>query len=96
MLADLTPEQWEGWLNYFENDPWGEERNDQRNAVNSLWSAAALCLGGEGVTLPGFFGPEYTSEQEENVGEAWKRIQAQKQRVLDGKLNSKTSNPANH
>ena len=94
MLADLTAEQWFGWLDCFTQDPWDEQRKDDRNAVNALWSIAPYA--GEDHTPPGFNGPSYKSETEENAGESWERLKALKKKIIDGKLNSKTSDPANH
>lgn len=38
-LADhLTAAQWCGWEQYYEQDPWGEDRQDLRAAANTLFA----------------------------------------------------------
>jgi hypothetical protein len=94
MLDDLTQEQWIGWLNYFCQDPWDEQRKDDRNAVGSLWAIAPYVTGDD-LKLPGFRGPEYEPDAEQNIDDSIARIEALKKRVLNGELNRKTSDPAN-
>jgi hypothetical protein len=99
MIDDLTHEQWCGWLNYFRNDPWDEERKDDRNAVNVLWSVAPHIHSDEELKLPGFTGPEYSAERPDDFSASVARVNALMKRLaqkqLDGQLNSKTSDPAN-
>jgi hypothetical protein len=91
MLDDLTQEQWAGWVNYFEQDPWDEKRKDDRSAVNSIWSLKPHLE--EGTEMPGFDGPGYSSEKEDDTAASWKRIKETAAKVTNGQLNRKTRNP---
>lgn len=93
MLDDLTHEQWCDWLNYFRQDPWDETRKDNRMAVAALWSVKPYLE--EGAVVPGFDGPSYSSEVEDDTGESWKRLQAAKTKLINGELNRKTGDPPN-
>jgi hypothetical protein len=97
MLGDMTHEEWTDWLNAFQQDPWDEARKDDRNAVNALWGIAPY-LKEDDLKLPGFHGPEYSAEKDndEAFTASVARLKAAKQRYLDGQLHSKTSDPANH
>ncbi len=42
LLEQLTAEQFNGWRNYYQSEPWGEERADARslylsNRINAAW-----------------------------------------------------------
>ncbi len=93
MFADLTFEEWIGWLKAFRQEPWDEQRKDDRNAVNCIWGVAVHI---ESEDLPGFRGPNYEQQQTEDIGESIARINALKKKILDGKQHSKTSDPSNH
>lgn len=94
MLEDLTQEEWCGWLTAFYQSPWDQQRLDDRNAVACLWSVSPY-IEDEAFKAPGFIGPEYKSDKEENTGESWERLQKLKQRVLNGEFNRKISDPTN-
>lgn len=97
MLEDLTHEEWSDWLNAFNQDPWDEHRSDDRSAVNALWSIGPY-VQDDDFKLPGLKGPEYSAEKDadEAFTASVARLKAAKQRYLDGKLNSKTSDPTDH
>lgn len=96
MLADLTYEEWQGWLQCFCEDPWDEHRKDDRSAAATLAGLSPYMDGD--FKAPGFRGPEYSAENDGNeaIDSAVARIEALKKRKLDGKLNRKTSDTANH
>jgi hypothetical protein len=79
MLADLTPEEYEGWQIAYQQDPWGEERTDQRNAVTFLWNSWRPSYEGEKPNLPNLFFPYWeTKEQKvESEVEAYQRLKQQ-------------------
>lgn len=92
MLADLTEEQWLGWIDYFNHDPWNERRSDARSAVNAVWSLAPYIEQGTG--LPGFDGPEYSERREDDLAASWARLKETAEKY-NGKLNRKTSDSPN-
>lgn len=93
MFEHMTWSEWQEQLAAFNQDPDDEQRKDDRNAVNAIWSIAPH-LGD--VELPGFTGPEYENDKAAGFDESRKRIEEVKKRVLDGKFNRKTGDPADH
>jgi hypothetical protein len=94
MLDDLTHEEWQGHLRAFRQDPWDEQRKDDRNAVNCMWTVGPH-INNEDLELPGFNGPTYENKAQD-TSESWKRLQEMKRKIQSGELNRKTSNPADH
>lgn len=52
MLDTLTWEQFSEWIAYYELEPWGEGRADERNEVFSRRLVARIFGQSEGETLP--------------------------------------------
>lgn len=96
MFDVLTWEEWNDHLMAFIEDPDDEQRKDDRSAVNALWSIAPYAGGDEEIKLPGFNGPEYKNDADDIEAAVARVKDTQRKRTLDGKLNSKTSDPANH
>jgi hypothetical protein len=36
LLSNLTAEQWRGWEDFYEQEPWGEQRQDMRTLAQVL------------------------------------------------------------
>lgn len=92
MLDDLTHEEWHDWLTAFRQNPWDQQRLDDRNQVACLWGISPYTNADE-FTPPGFNGPEYSNSEETKFDESVARLKALKNRVLNGELNRKTCNP---
>lgn len=92
MLDDLTHEEWTDWLRAFRQNPWDQQRLDDRNQVACLWAIAPYITSDE-FTPPGFNGPEYSNSEETQFEESRARIEALKKRILDGKQHRQTRNP---
>lgn len=65
MLADLTQEEYDGWLAYYEQEPWGEPITDQRGAAAVLWMAAAMAGAGSN-DLPDLFYPYFKNKEQQD------------------------------
>lgn len=94
MLDDLTFEEWHGHLEAFRQEPWDEQRKDDRNAVAAIWSVSPYLE--PDTEMPGFVGPEYSNTKSDDLEAGMKRLEATKAKYLSGQLNRKTRNPADH
>lgn len=81
MLADLSPDEYGHWQRAYEENPWGEARQDQRTAAGVLWMAAAMS-GGNCDDLPDLMFP-YFKSQDEKDEEILSRARALKQRAKE-------------
>lgn len=64
MLEDLTEEEFAGWWQYYQEDPWDEARQDRRSAVNTLWHLAPYLKQEDFPNLEyPYFEPEETPEE---------------------------------
>lgn len=79
MLADLTPEEYEGWRMAYQQDPWGPSREDSRAFVNTLWQRWHPSYEGEEPKLPDPEFPYWKSKEQqvENEVETYKRLKQQ-------------------
>jgi hypothetical protein len=59
LLPWLTWEQVKGWRQYSREEPWGEERADDRAAANTMWTIGA----GHTSDLPELRHPYFTSAE---------------------------------
>lgn len=103
MFEHLSFEDWSEHLAAFIQDPDDEQRKDDRNAVNALWSIGPYITEGD-IELPGFIGPGYSNEKVDDLDASLARIEDTKRKYIakqkklleDGKLNRQTSDPADH
>lgn len=61
MLEEMTLAEWMGWRREYQRRPWGERRDDLRNAV--LIMAIAKLAGGK-VEIPHLMWPYFETENE--------------------------------
>ena len=92
MLDEIDAEEWRGWLDYWNVEPWGELRADQRAAAQALWNTAPYA--GEGASLPDLTFPYFKDEGEE-VAKRIAAIEKLKKDILNGRQHCKTSDPPN-
>lgn len=59
LLDSLTVEQWNGWIDYFGREPWGQSREDLREEANRI-RFCAMMFGGK--DLPMVFYPYFEDE----------------------------------
>ena len=79
MYDDLTPGEYEGWCQAYEQDPWGEARDDQRNSATVLWLRWQPKHEGDEPDLPNLHFPYWETKQQkvENEVEMFKRLKQQ-------------------
>lgn len=98
MLEEMPYHEWRDWLQVFEEDPWDERRKDDRNIVAVMWGLSPH-ISDSDYEPPGFYGPDYSAEKERStqLDESIARIEAlKKKRQLNGQLDSKTRDHADH
>lgn len=81
------------WMQFWEQEPWGEIRADQRAAAQALWNTAPYA--GEGASLPSLTYP-YFRDEEAEIEKTIQAIEEQQRKVLDGRQHRKTSDPPNN
>lgn len=61
MLAELSAEQWDGWLRAHYQGAFGERRADERSAAAVLWQLAPYS---KDADLPNLHWPYFQSDEE--------------------------------
>jgi hypothetical protein len=87
MLDELTFEEYSDWLEGFKQDPWDEQRKDDRSAVQVIWLLRPHAGDGD-MELPSFYGPNYSPEEESGtqLEQSIARIEAvRRKHQLNGK-----------
>lgn len=84
MLEEMTAEQFMRWEQYYEAEPWGESREDNRQAANTLvglapWQPAT-------ASLPDLHYPYFEDNSPEALA---KRMRALDQSIKENKLAEK-------
>lgn len=92
MLDEMTPGDLFGWQRYYIEEPWGEQRADQRAAAQALWNTAPYA--GEGANLPNLTYPYWVDETAE-FEKTVKAIEERKKAILDGHKHRKAGNSPN-
>jgi hypothetical protein len=78
----LTWEQFNGWLRYHNEEPWGEDRADMRSMVQAMWINSDARW--EITELPDPIYPYRRGDDPEAIASAVDQINAHKARILSG------------
>lgn len=63
MLSEIDAREFSQWVKYAEEEPFGEDRQDQRTAAQTMWLLTPY--GGGSESLPSLFYPYFTDQTEE-------------------------------
>jgi hypothetical protein len=78
MLEAMTAEQFMRWELFYGEEPWGEEREDQRQAANTIYGLAPYMQAG--AQLPDLTYPYFEDSSPESLAKRMRTMDAQIER----------------
>ena len=88
MLEEIDATQWHGWIEFWNVEPWGDLRADQRAAAQALWNTAPYA--GANSKLPDLTFP-YFKDPEKEIADTVATLKKRRDEWLSQSQNSQST-----